>query len=202
MTPQPDALPACPPDPALVRGQRFHRALAASMTHVGTDHYGCGHCPRCADFCDGFVAGCESESAQSDIAHALASSRAEVERLRENLQRESRLACDLRSTQDEIIERCAKAVEEWPEAAARLRRHCGGSQDEYFAVSGEDFGEMRRTLDNVCRQYRLLLLETDEATMRRAFGDEAFEASVAAAKAVCERAIRATLSTAQQGGGT
>jgi len=82
MTPQPDALPACPPDPALVRGQRFHRALAASMTHVGTDHYGCGHCPRCADFCDGFVAGCESESAQSDIAHALAASRAEVERLR------------------------------------------------------------------------------------------------------------------------
>lgn len=82
MTPQPDALPACPPDPALVRGQRFYRALAASMTHVGTDHYGCGHCPRCADFCDGFVAGCESESAQSDIAHALAASRAEVERLR------------------------------------------------------------------------------------------------------------------------
>lgn len=86
MTPQPDALPACPPDPALVRGQRFHRALAASMTHVGTDHYGCGHCPRCADFCDGFVAGCESESAQSDIAHALAASRAEVERLREALE--------------------------------------------------------------------------------------------------------------------
>ena len=83
MTPQPDALPACPPDPALVRGQRFYRALAASMTHVGTDHYGCGHCPRCADFCDGFVAGCESESAQSDIAHALAASRAEVERLRQ-----------------------------------------------------------------------------------------------------------------------
>ena len=82
MTPQPDALPACPPDPALVRGQRFYRALAASMTHVGTDHYGCGHCPRCADFCDGFVAGCESESAQSDIAHALAASRAEVERER------------------------------------------------------------------------------------------------------------------------
>ena len=125
--------------------------------------------------------------------HALASSRAEVERLRENLQRESRLACDLRSTQDEIIERCAKAVEEWPEAAACLRRHCGGAQDEYRAVSGEDYGEMRRTLDNVCRQYRLLLLETDEATMRRAFGDEAFEASVAAAKAVCERAIRAAL---------
>jgi len=86
MTPQPDALPACPPDPALVRGQRFHRALAASMTHVGTDHYGCGHCPRCADFCDGFVAGCESESAQSDIAHALAASRAEVERLRKALE--------------------------------------------------------------------------------------------------------------------
>lgn len=177
-------------------------------------------CPSCGHtsigiepyFTDGFYAFCRSchacgpyvakEDAISRFtnpAHALASSRAEVERLRENLQRESRLACDLRSTQDEIIERCAKAVEEWPEAAARLRRHCGGSQDEYFAVSGEDFGEMRRTLDAVCRQYRALLLESDEATMRRAFGDESFERSVAAAKAVCERAIRAALSTAQQG---
>jgi hypothetical protein len=57
---------------------------------------------------------------------------------------EATLAVDLRATQDEIIERCAKAVAEWPEASARLRSHCGRPQDENFAVSGEDFGQLRR----------------------------------------------------------
>lgn len=192
MTPPPDALPACP------HGHKPFVHLVESIAPYERVHIVCSVISCCG------VNAPTAESARAAwtalcAPHALTSSRAEVERLRENLQRESRLACDLRNTQDEIIERCAKAVEEWPEAAARLRRHCGGSQDEYFAVSGEDFGEMRRTLDSVCRQYRALLLESDEATMRRAFGDESFERSVAAAKAVCERAIRAALSTAQQG---
>jgi hypothetical protein len=60
--------------------------------------------------------------------------------------REAQLACDLRGTQDEIIERCAKAVEEWPDAAQRLRTHCGLPDADNCAVSGEDFGKLKRQL--------------------------------------------------------
>ena len=63
----------------------------------------------------------------------------------ENARREAQLACDLRSSQDDIIERCAKAVDQrWPDAAKSLREHRGSDPDA--AVSGEDFGKMRREL--------------------------------------------------------
>ena len=62
-----------------------------------------------------------------------------------NAKREALLACDLRASQDLIIERCAKAVEQkWPNAAKQLREHCGNDPDS--AVSGEDFGELKRDL--------------------------------------------------------
>lgn len=86
-----------------------------------------------------------------DAENALREQTKEVARLREELattgkraNSEAQLACDLRSSQDEIIERCAKAVEEWPDAAKRLRSHCANS--ESTAVSGEDFGQLRREL--------------------------------------------------------
>ncbi len=83
------------------------------------------------------------------LEEQLAEARRQFELCVENLRRESQLACDLRSTQDVVIERCAKAVEDIsPESAARLLRHCGGLQDSNVAVSGEDFGELRR--ENAC----------------------------------------------------
>lgn len=69
----------------------------------------------------------------------------EIRLTAERANREAQLACDLRSSQDEVIERCAKAVEDLsPEAAMRLREHCGSVSDDEYAVSGEDFGELRR----------------------------------------------------------
>jgi hypothetical protein len=56
----------------------------------------------------------------------------------ERANREAQLASDLRTSQDAIIERCAKAVEgQWPDAAAAIRQHVDG-------ISGEDFGDLRR----------------------------------------------------------
>lgn len=55
-----------------------------------------------------------------------------------NERREAQLACDLRTSQDQVIERCAKAIQDrWPDAASALRRHEDG-------ISGEDFGELKR----------------------------------------------------------
>lgn len=56
----------------------------------------------------------------------------------DHLHNESQLACDLRCSQDQIIERCAQSVsEKFPEAAAIIRSHADG-------ISGEDWGELTR----------------------------------------------------------
>jgi hypothetical protein len=59
---------------------------------------------------------------------------------------EAQLACDLRTTQDQVIERCAQAIrDKWPEAAETLRRHVDG-------ISGEDWGELNRELAKLREQ--------------------------------------------------
>lgn len=89
---------------------------------------------------------------------------------------ESQLACDLRNTQDVIIERCAKAIEDLcPEAAHRLVAHCGRPQDGAFAVSGEDFGQMQRDLTATLAQIDM------ERTVAKAVAEK-YEADLSAAQ--------------------
>lgn len=98
---------------------------------------------------------------------------AEAEEIRltaERANREAQLACDLRSSQDEVIERCAKAIEDLsPEAAMWLREHCGSVSDAEYAVSGEDFGELRRENARQAERIAELVrhLEAAEATLRQ-----------------------------------
>lgn len=87
--------------------------------------------------------------------------RKERETILERLRIESQLACDLRSSQDEIIERCAKAIEDFPEAALRLREHCGNSENT--AVSGEDFGELRRKIARLEKEIKISNISRDAA---------------------------------------
>jgi hypothetical protein len=71
-------------------------------------------------------------------------------------QQEATLAADLRVTQDQVIERCAQAIQEkWPEAAKVLRAHVDG-------ISGEDWGELNR---------RVLAAERERDSLREALGD-------------------------------
>ena len=78
---------------------------------------------------------------QAGAKWAVSHFKKEYELTVQNLRRESQLACDLRNSQDLIIERCAMAIaDKFPKASEILRNHVDG-------ISGEDWGDIKRDLE-------------------------------------------------------
>lgn len=79
-------------------------------------------------------------SQKEQLEEELAETKTTLKLVAERERIEAQLACDLRSSQDTIIERCSQAVRaKWPEAADLIRSHADG-------ISGEDWGELNREL--------------------------------------------------------